>query len=71
MKAIYVGGKLVAPGGCPICAGTLTPELKCTRPSCGKQWGCLAEIQRMYDALDNVAAIRDAHMLLDRAKRRE
>lgn len=53
-RAVYVGGKLVAPGACPVCGGRLV-ALECQRPTCRVRFVDLQDLQKTYELFDSVA----------------
>ena len=70
-SAVYVAGKLTVPGGCPICSGVLSLNLKCQRYSCSKHWASLAEIQEAYALVKRISALSPtAQDALDAARYR-
>lgn len=54
-RAVYVGGRLVAPGPCPLCGGSLI-ALRCQRPACGQAFASLQDLQPAYAEVDAVVA---------------
>jgi len=68
MKSIWVYGKLVVPGGCPICGGLLSAKYVCQRSSCGRAWNSLQSIQEVYEFADKISAMMQAHKAISQAK---
>jgi hypothetical protein len=56
-KSIYIGGRMVVPGGCAVCGGQLSATLKCQRPSCGKQWASKDDLDEAYEFVEKIAKI--------------
>lgn len=54
-SSIYIGDKLIVPGGCPICSGKLSKTLQCERPTCGKQWANMRAVQDGYELAESIS----------------